>query len=84
MFMCGMIGLPQLNVSQIKPSSSLDFVKCYQIFKCARLDVPLDWTSPKEDKRRAAVALAMLPAEVPVTDSRYGGSILINPGNSLV
>jgi hypothetical protein len=71
------------NNEQMKPSSSLVFHDCYDSYKCARLEVPLDWSSPVKDKRRAAIALAMLPAKVPVTDSRYGGSILINPGKSI-
>jgi pimeloyl-ACP methyl ester carboxylesterase len=44
--------------------------------------VPLDWhaSASEQSKNRAAVAIARLPAKVPITDPRYGGAILINPG----
>jgi hypothetical protein len=66
--------------SQIEPSPLLNFQDCYDSSECARLEVPLDWRSPEKDKRRAAIAVVKIPAKVPVTDSRYGGSVLINPG----
>jgi hypothetical protein len=40
----------------------------------------LDWSPSSLLKNRAAVAITKIPAKVPVTDPRYGGSILINPG----
>jgi hypothetical protein len=43
--------------------------------------VPLDWTAKDlNGGKRVAVAVARLPAKVPVTDPRYGGAVLINPG----
>jgi len=42
--------------------------------------VPLDWSPSSQSKQRAAVALIRIPAKVPVTDPRYGGAVLINPG----
>lgn len=39
----------------------------------------MDWNNGSTDSR-IAVALIRLPAKVDVSDPRYGGSILINPG----
>jgi pimeloyl-ACP methyl ester carboxylesterase len=39
----------------------------------------LDWNETKPGPR-AAIAVIRLPAQVPVTNPRYGGAILINPG----
>lgn len=64
---------------QIKPSKSIDWHPCFDGHKCARLEVPLDWKN-KSNTRTAAIAIIKRPAKVSVTDERYGGPVLINPG----
>lgn len=48
-------------------------------FECAQLAVPLDYFNGTTDKD-ISLALIRVPARVPVTDPRYGGAILFNPG----
>ena len=57
----------------------MEYAPCFDGYECARLEVPLDWNEPGSSPR-AAIAITRLPAQVPVTDPRYGGAILINPG----
>lgn len=69
--------------SAITPTPDLQYHPCYNnTFKCARLQVPLDWTKPEtaETGPHAALAIITLPATVPVTDPSYGGPVLINGG----
>lgn len=43
--------------------------------------MPLDWNSTSRDVGpRAAIAVIKLPAKVSITDKRYGGAIVMNPG----
>ena len=64
----------------IQPSESLEYHNCGDGFQCARLEVPMDYENPDPGSRKFALAVAKLPARVPVSDPRYGGAVLINPG----
>ncbi|KAF2416196.1 hypothetical protein EJ08DRAFT_703714 [Tothia fuscella] len=67
---------------QLKPSTTLQFHPCFESYECARLDVPLDWTANAQHQveHRAAIAITKVAAKVSVTDERYGGAVLVNPG----
>lgn len=71
-----------LTWDEIVPSQSLEYHDCGDEFQCARLEVPMDYTRTDGKGRTFALALVRLPAKVPVTDPRYGGAVLINPGKS--
>ncbi|RHZ64523.1 hypothetical protein CDV55_107399 [Aspergillus turcosus] len=71
---------PAFSWDRITPSNSLEYHDCFDGFKCARLEVPMDYHREDGQGRQVAIAIARLPAKVPVTDSRYGGAVLINPG----
>ncbi|KAL7961037.1 TAP-like domain-containing protein [Trichoderma compactum] len=63
----------------VKPSDELEYHDCYGEFKCARLEVPLDWLN-ETDTRVATIAMIKLPAVVPDDDPTFGGAIFTNPG----
>ncbi|EFY90984.1 proteinase, putative [Metarhizium acridum CQMa 102] len=70
---------PSFDWTNISPSTSLAYVDCFNGLQCARLQVPMNWNSTT-DEDTVAVAIVRVPARVPVTDPRYGGPILVNPG----
>ncbi|KAF2756584.1 alpha/beta-hydrolase [Pseudovirgaria hyperparasitica] len=66
---------------KIRPREYLHYIPCFDGFQCARLEVPLNWNATNRDSEpKAIVAVIRLPSKVPVTDSRYGGAIVTNPG----
>ncbi|PVI02455.1 alpha/beta-hydrolase [Periconia macrospinosa] len=61
-------------------TEDLEFHPCYEDFQCARLLLPLDYFNGTYPDETVSIAITKLPAQVPVTDDRYGGPVLINPG----
>jgi pimeloyl-ACP methyl ester carboxylesterase len=62
--------------------SHLQYSPCYTSsgdFQCARLELPLDYWNGTTN---ATLSLAVIrkPAAVPITDPRYAGPVLVNPG----
>ncbi|PPJ50267.1 hypothetical protein CBER1_04917 [Cercospora berteroae] len=70
--------------TDIEPTPELVYHDCGGNFECARLELPLDWnaTGPGDVTHgmKYNMAIVRLPAQVAVTDPRYGGPVLINPG----
>ncbi|KAF3916446.1 hypothetical protein ABW21_db0209024 [Orbilia brochopaga] len=61
----------------ITPCERIEWVDCYDTFKCARLKVPLDYND--HSKGSAAVAVMMLPAN---PDVPFLGTIFSHPGGA--
>ncbi|KAL4951706.1 Alpha/Beta hydrolase protein [Aspergillus filifer] len=59
----------------IEPSPDLRWVSCFQKYKCARLQVPLDYGNPSRGS--TAIAFVKLPARNATSNTR---DVLINPG----
>lgn len=74
----------RIDHEQTPANESLVYHECFGTFQCAKLQVPLDWIAEEgTDNRTAEIALIKVPATVPVTDSRYGGAVVLNPGTSM-
>lgn len=65
--------------ASIQPSSDLEYFDCYKDYKCARLELPLDWKNIS-DPRSVVVAMMKIPAMVPDNDPTFAGSVFTNPG----
>ncbi|KAA8911418.1 Alpha/Beta hydrolase protein [Sphaerosporella brunnea] len=63
----------------ITPTPDLRWYPCFDGLECARLQVPLDWTSPS-DPRTVAIAMTKIPASVPESSPEWDGPVLLNPG----
>lgn len=69
----------EFDWTTIEPTEDLRYHDCFNGLRCARLKVPLDWNN-LSDNRTIAIAIATLPASVPVDHPDYGGTIILNPG----
>jgi pimeloyl-ACP methyl ester carboxylesterase len=83
--------LLDFNWTSVVPSEDLRYHDCYGGYKCARLQVPLDWTTVVEEsdssghtnnsqRQWVAIAITTLPATVSDSDPSFGGPVLVNPG----
>lgn len=62
--------------------ANLEYSPCYSDlgdFQCARLELPLDYWNGTTNKT-LSLAVVRKPAAVPVTDPRYAGALIVNPG----
>ncbi|KAK3372963.1 TAP-like protein-domain-containing protein [Lasiosphaeria ovina] len=74
-------GLANFTWTSIDPSRDLQYHDCYNGYRCARLEVPLDWTNTDNTfSSGVAIGIATLPAVVPDTNPSFGGTVLVNPG----
>lgn len=72
-----------LSIGQTPSHQRLVWHDCYGDFKCARLQVPMDWLGTSEEAEKTVeIAVIKVEATVPVTDASYGGAVVLNPGLS--
>ncbi|KAM0436791.1 hypothetical protein ACHAPT_002502 [Fusarium lateritium] len=62
--------------NDLEPSQDLKWESCYTQFECARLDVPMDWLDPSDQKRVVVgvIKLAAKSKDNPVSP------VFVNPG----
>ena len=65
--------------NNLSPSKHLNYHDCYDGLRCARLEVPLDWSN-SSNANSVVLAIGVLPAKVNPLDPNYGGTVLIQPG----
>ena len=69
------------NHVKIKAHKHFVWQFCYDDFKCARLQVPMDWQGGSaEANKTVEIAVIKIEATVSVTDPTYGGAVVLNPG----
>ncbi|GJE96013.1 alpha/beta hydrolase [Phanerochaete sordida] len=64
--------------TNLTASTNLTLSPCYDVFQCARLTVPLQYSNASAGE--AQIALVVLPANVSRNDPAYLGPLLFNPG----
>ncbi|THY90530.1 hypothetical protein D6C92_06713 [Aureobasidium pullulans] len=76
-----LLAKPTFPWDDLLASETLVYRDCYDDFQCAMLQVPMDWNAEEgASNKTVEIAIIRLPATVPVTDTRYGGAVIINPG----
>ncbi|KAK4549165.1 hypothetical protein LTR36_007623 [Oleoguttula mirabilis] len=69
--------------TNITATAELEYHDCGGGFQCARLQLPLDWNATANSSTYSEVfkmAIIRAPAQVSITDPRYGGQIIMNFG----
>lgn len=64
-----------LTTTQLKPSENITWTDCLEKYKCARISLPLDYTTPEGP--RTEIALLLLPGN---DTANHKGTIFLNPG----
>jgi hypothetical protein len=70
----------KIRISRVG-DSEINWQTCYGDKECARLLLPLDYSSENSESGPwAAIAMTRVPAKVSPSDPAYGGPVLMNPG----